>query len=67
MVIEHNLDVIKVADWIIDLGPEGGESGGRVLAVGTPEQVAHVKESHTGRYIKEVLSSHKVLLTVGHR
>ena len=67
VVIEHNLDVIKVADWIIDLGPEGGESGGRVLAVGTPEQVAHVKESHTGRYIKEVLSSHKVLLTVGHR
>ena len=67
VVIEHNLEVIKTADWIIDLGPEGGESGGRVLAVGTPEQVAHVKESHTGRYIKEVLSSHKVLLTVGHR
>jgi len=67
VVIEHNLDVIKVADWIIDLGPEGGESGGRVLAMATPEQVAHVKESHTGRYIKEVLSSHKVLLTVGHR
>ena len=64
MVIEHNLDVIKVADWIIDLGPEGGESGGRVLATGTPEQVAHVKGSHTGRYIKEVLSSHRVLLTV---
>ena len=64
VVIEHNLDVIKVADWIIDLGPEGGESGGRVLATGTPEQVAHVKGSHTGRYIKEVLSSHKVLLTV---
>jgi len=64
VVIEHNLDVIKVADWIVDLGPEGGEGGGRVLAMGTPEQVAHVKESHTGRYIKEVLSSHKVLLTV---
>ena len=64
VVIEHNLDVIKVADWIIDLGPEGGESGGRVLATGTPEQVAHVKGSHTGRYLKEVLSSHKVLLTV---
>jgi len=67
VVIEHNLDVIKVADWIIDLGPEGGESGGRVLAMATPEQVAHVKESHTGRYIKEVLSSNKVLLTVGHK
>ncbi|MGE3492161.1 MAG: excinuclease ABC subunit UvrA [Vicinamibacterales bacterium] len=66
VVIEHNLDVIKVADWIIDLGPEGGEGGGRVLAMATPEQVAHVKESHTGRYIKEVLSSNKVLLT-GHR
>ena len=64
VVIEHNLDVIKVADWIIDLGPEGGESGGRLLATGTPEQVAHVKGSHTGRYLKEVLSSHKVLLTV---
>ena len=64
VVIEHNLDVMKVADWIIDLGPEGGESGGRVLATGTPEQVAHVKGSHTGRYLKEVLSSHKVLLTV---
>jgi len=67
VVIEHNLDVIKVSDWIIDLGPEGGDSGGRVLAMGTPEQVAHVKESHTGRYLKEVLSSHKVLLTAGHR
>jgi excinuclease ABC subunit A len=67
VVIEHNLDVIKVADWIIDLGPEGGEGGGRVLAMATPEQVAHVKGSHTGRYIKEVLSSGKALLTVGHR
>ncbi|MFA5909521.1 MAG: excinuclease ABC subunit UvrA [Vicinamibacterales bacterium] len=64
VVIEHNLDVIKVADWIIDLGPEGGEGGGRVLAMATPEQVAHVKESHTGRYLKAVLSSNKVLLTV---
>ncbi len=60
VVIEHNLDVIKVADWIIDLGPEGGEDGGRVLAMATPEQVAHVPESHTGRYIKEILSSGKV-------
>jgi excinuclease ABC subunit A len=64
VVIEHNLDVIKVADWIIDLGPEGGEDGGRVLAMATPEQVAHVKGSHTGRYIKEVLSSGKILHTV---
>jgi excinuclease ABC subunit A len=65
VVIEHNLDVIKVADWIIDLGPEGGESGGRVLAMATPEQVAHVTESHTGKYIREVLSSGKLLQTVG--
>ena len=65
VVIEHNLDVIKVSDWIIDLGPEGGESGGHVLAMATPEQVAHVTESHTGRYIREVLSSGKLLQTVG--
>jgi excinuclease ABC subunit A len=64
VVIEHNLDVIKVADWIIDLGPEGGDDGGRVLAMATPEQVAHVPESHTGKYIKEVLSSGKLLQTV---
>jgi excinuclease ABC subunit A len=64
LVIEHNLDVIKVADWIIDLGPEGGEDGGRILAMATPEQVAHVPESHTGRYIREVLSSGRLLLTV---
>ena len=50
VVIEHNLDVIKVADWIIDLGPEGGEDGGELVAMGTPEQVAHVKESHTGTF-----------------
>jgi len=55
VVIEHNLDVIKQADWIIDLGPEGGEEGGEVLAVGTPEQIAQVKSSHTGRYLRQVL------------
>jgi excinuclease ABC subunit A len=55
LVIEHNLDVIKQADWIIDLGPEGGEAGGEVLATGTPEQVAKVDESATGRYLREVL------------
>ena len=63
LVIEHNLDVIKVADWIIDLGPEGGEGGGTVLAMATPEQVAHVRESHTGRYIREVLSSGRMATT----
>jgi excinuclease ABC subunit A len=55
VVIEHNLDVIKTADWIIDLGPEGGEGGGEVVAMGTPEHVAHVSQSHTGRYLQEVL------------
>jgi excinuclease ABC subunit A len=64
VVIEHNLDVIKVADWIIDLGPEGGEDGGRVLAMATPEQVAHNPASHTGKYIRQVLSSGKLLQTV---
>ena len=56
LVIEHNLDVIKTADYIIDLGPEGGESGGRVVATGTPEQVAQVEASHTGRYLRTVLA-----------
>ncbi|MBI3660268.1 excinuclease ABC subunit UvrA, partial [Candidatus Acetothermia bacterium] len=55
VVIEHNLDVIKTADWIIDLGPEGGDGGGRLVAEGTPEEVAVVLESHTGRYLKEML------------
>lgn len=55
LVIEHNLDVIKTADWIIDLGPEGGEAGGRIVAEGTPEQVAQCAASHTGRYLARVL------------
>jgi excinuclease ABC subunit A len=57
LVIEHNLDVIKTADWIIDLGPEGGEEGGHLVTVGTPEQVAKVAASHTGRYLGEVLAT----------
>jgi excinuclease ABC subunit A len=57
VVIEHNLDVIKTADWIIDLGPEGGEGGGRVIAEGSPEEVASSKASHTGQYLKEVLGT----------
>ncbi len=56
VVIEHNLDVIKTADWIIDLGPEGGEGGGRVIAEGSPEDVAKNEASHTGQYLKEVLA-----------
>ena len=55
LVIEHNLDVIKVADHIIDLGPEGGDGGGTIVAEGTPEQVAAVKKSYTGQYLKKVL------------
>ncbi|KAB2921048.1 MAG: excinuclease ABC subunit UvrA [Dechloromonas sp.] len=55
VVIEHNLDVIKTADWIVDLGPEGGAGGGRILAAGTPEQVAKCKTSHTGRFLKPLL------------
>jgi excinuclease ABC subunit A len=56
LVIEHNLDVIKTADWVIDLGPEGGEAGGRLVAAGTPEQVAQIETSHTGRYLRDVLA-----------
>jgi len=56
VVIEHNLDVIKTADWIIDLGPEGGDEGGQIIATGTPEQLARVKASHTGFYMKKVLA-----------
>jgi excinuclease ABC subunit A len=55
IVIEHNLDVIKSADWIIDMGPEGGQGGGRVVATGTPEDVARNEKSETGKYLKNVL------------
>jgi excinuclease ABC subunit A len=57
VVIEHNLDVIKTADWLVDLGPEGGEGGGRIVAAGTPEQVAQQAGSHTGRYLRQVLEA----------
>ena len=55
VVIEHNLDVIKTADYIIDIGPEGGEGGGTIVATGTPEQITKCKESYTGKYIKKYL------------
>ncbi|WP_292290958.1 excinuclease ABC subunit UvrA [Marivita sp.] len=61
IVIEHNLDVIKTADWLIDIGPEGGDGGGQIVATGTPEQVAEVAASHTGRYLKPMLSARKPL------
>jgi excinuclease ABC subunit A len=57
VVIEHNLDVIKTADWIIDLGPEGGDKGGHIIAVGTPREIARQAESHTGRFLQQVLAS----------
>ena len=56
IVIEHNLDMIKVADHIIDLGPEGGEGGGRIVAAGTPEEVAEVEGSYTGQYLRRKLA-----------
>ena len=56
LVIEHNLDVIKTADWVIDLGPEGGAAGGQIVAEGTPEQIAMTAASHTGRYLRPVLT-----------
>ena len=55
LVIEHNLDVIKIADHIVDLGPDGGDKGGMIVAQGTPEHVAEVKESYTGQYLKKIL------------
>ena len=55
VVIEHNLDVIRAADWIIDLGPEGGEGGGWIVAEGTPEEISRVQKSYTGQYLKEIL------------
>ncbi|MBT5031016.1 MAG: hypothetical protein HOM55_01835, partial [Proteobacteria bacterium] len=56
--IEHNLDVIKTADWIIDLGPEGGDGGGQIIASGTPEEVAQNEKSHTGEYLRPVLQQY---------
>jgi len=56
VVIEHNMDVVKTADWVIDLGPEGGERGGRIVATGTPEDIARVGESHTGQYLRQALT-----------
>ena len=59
IVIEHNLDVIKTADWIIDMGPEGGDGGGRVVTTGTPEEVAAIESSYTGRFLSTLLPSEK--------
>jgi excinuclease ABC subunit A len=56
-VIEHNLDVIKSADWLIDMGPEGGDQGGKIIATGTPEQVARNAQSHTGKFLAKALAN----------
>jgi len=61
LIIEHNLDVIKMADWIIDMGPEGGDRGGRIVCEGTPEEVAQCAKSYTGQYLKEELFGKKTL------
>ena len=58
IVIEHNLDVIRCSDWIIDLGPEGGDCGGEIVVMGTPEEVASHQTSYTGHYLKKVLTKH---------
>ena len=57
VVIEHNLDIIKIADYIVDLGPEGGDKGGEIICVGTPEEVSRCKESHTGKFLKDILKT----------
>jgi excinuclease ABC subunit A len=57
-VIEHNLDVIRCSDWVIDLGPEGGDRGGEIIAMGTPETVAQNPQSYTGQYLAQVLKVH---------
>jgi excinuclease ABC subunit A len=62
IVIEHNLEVIKTADWVIDLGPEGGEGGGEVVAEGTPETVAEVPQSYTGHFLRQVLAMKETIV-----
>ena len=56
VVIEHNLDVVKTADWILDIGPEGGDGGGELVGVGTPEVIAENENSHTGHYLQDILT-----------
>ncbi len=60
VVIEHNLDVVKTADWVIDIGPEGGDGGGQIIGTGTPEDIARIEDSHTGRYLKDMLKLRRV-------
>ena len=67
LIIEHNLDIIKVADYIIDLGPEGGVHGGEVVATGTPDEVAAVERSYTGQYLRETLRKTRELMKANAR
>ena len=67
MVIEHNLEVIKTADWVIDLGPEGGERGGRVIGEGTPEEIAGLKNSYTGQFLAQMLNGNEASRSNGHQ
>ena len=57
VIIEHNLDVVKTADWVIDIGPEGGENGGQIVACGTPEEVSQIESSYTGHYLAKLLNA----------
>jgi excinuclease ABC subunit A len=59
VIIEHNLDIIKVSDWIIDLGPEGGEAGGEIIAIGEPEEICEMPQSYTGQFMKRMLDCQK--------
>ena len=67
LLIEHNLDVIKLADWVIDLGPEGGEKGGRLVAMGRPEEITAVKDSYTGQWLAPVLARAPLPVATGNR
>ena len=57
IIIEHNIDVIKSSDWVIDLGPEGGDEGGNIIAEGTPEKIMNIKKSYTGKFLKEEINN----------
>ena len=60
VVIEHNLDVVKTADWVVDIGPEGGSGGGQIVAFGTPEEITNIGNSHTGNFLKSVLKQDRI-------
>jgi excinuclease ABC subunit A len=67
LLIEHNLEVIKTADWVIDLGPEGGDRGGRVIGEGTPEEIAGLTNSYTGQFLTQLLNGNEASRSNGHK